>query len=158
MGRPPVPPGEPTGLNKERPGQSTDALLTGAGSRSRERRLPGSHNPGDGQAVGTVNTCEPAIKIVKANEPKWLSLPPGAGNRLEPKGAVGRSAVLTLPPRGRCAQPVDSRYLPPHMLRARNVETPYISRRGASLRRWERREAGRSVCGLGMSEEAKAVL
>lgn len=103
MGRPPVPPGEPTGLNKERPGQSTDALLTGAGSRSRERRPPGSHNPGDGQAVGMVNTCEPVIKIVTANEPKWLPLGVRRGIRLGPKGTVGWSAVSTLPPRGQYA-------------------------------------------------------
>src|SRR5688572_3681670 len=38
MRRPPVPPGEPTGLNKERPGQRTEARLGRAGSESRETR------------------------------------------------------------------------------------------------------------------------
>ncbi len=44
-----------------------------AGRRSRETLPPGNHNPGDGQAVSMVNTCEPVMKIVMSNEPKWLT-------------------------------------------------------------------------------------
>jgi hypothetical protein len=54
--------------------------------------------------------------------------------------------------------PVDSRYLTSHMLQLRNVEIPYIPRRRASADEWASREADRPVCGLEMSEEAKAAL
>ena len=155
MRRPPVPPGEPTGLNQERPGQRTEALLTGAGSRPRGRRLPGSHNPGDGKAVGTVNTCEPVIKVVTANEPKWLSF---GRIRLGPKWQRGSERGFNAAASWTMHPPADSRYLPPQMLRERNVETPYVSCRCTSAEGWERREAGRSACGLGKSEEANAVL
>ena len=133
MDRPSVPPDEPTGRNKERSGQSTEARGW-AGSRPRGRRSPGSHIPGDGQAVGTVNTCEPAIKIVTTNEPKWLSFQGTGGSQARAKRQRGSergfdgAASWTLNP------PVDSRYLPPRMLQERNVETPYISCRCQSLR------------------------
>ena len=54
--------------------------------------------------------------------------------------------------------PVDSRHLPSHVLRRRNVETPYGSRRCFGAGEWACREVGRSACGLGMSEEANATL
>jgi hypothetical protein len=44
------------------------------------------------------------------------------------------------------------------MLQQRNVETPYITHRRLGASEWTGREAGRSVCGLGMSEKANAVL
>src|SRR3954467_7422111 len=37
---------------------------------------------------------------------------------------------LTVPPRGQQRFPVDSRYLTPRRLQERNVETPYLSRKG----------------------------
>ena len=40
----------------------------------------------------------------------------------------------------------------------RNVETPYSSCRREIEDEWTCRKVGRSVCGLGMSEKAKAVL
>ena len=72
MRRPPVPPDEPTGLNQERPGQSTEARFDGRGY-DREGVPSWKPHPGDGQAVSMVNTCEPVIKIVMASKPKWLS-------------------------------------------------------------------------------------
>ncbi len=112
MRGPPVPPGEPTGLNQERPGQRTEArAVRRAGSRPRGRRPPGSHDPGDGQAVGTVNTCESAIKVVTAQRAKVAVFrEPGSGQN----GVVGWSAASTLPPRGRCThRPTAGTY--PHM-------------------------------------------
>lgn len=130
MRGPPVPPGEPTGLNQERPGQMSEAGSS-AGRRSRETLLPGNHNPGDGQVVSMVNTCESAIKTVMANEPKWLSFgKSGSGQN----GNVGRRAVLNGAAPWMMSPPVDSRHLPSRVLRERNVETPYDSRR-----RWCRR-------------------
>ena len=154
MGRPLVPPGEPTGLNQERPGQKSEAGSP-AGRRSREVLPPGNHNPGDGQAVSMVNTCESAIKTVMENEPKWLSFgKSGSGQN----GNVGQYAVLNEIASWIASPPVDSRHLPSHRLRKRNVETPYRSRRCFGAGEWTCRKAGRSRCGLGMSEEAKAVL
>ena len=49
--------------------------------------------------------------------------------------------------------PADSRHLPPHVLQKRNVETSYLSPGGKA-----NRKASRWRCGLGMSEEANAVL
>ena len=158
MRRPPVPPGEPTGLNQERPGQRTEALLTGAGGRPRGRRLPGSHNPGDGKAVGRANTCEPVIKVVMGSEPKWLPSRTSAGIRLGPKWQSGLERGFDAAASWTMDPPADNRCLPPHVLRERNVETPYASRGQDSASGWERREAGRTACGLGMSEEANAAL
>ena len=121
--RPPVPPGEPTGLNKERPGQSTEARRIERGADREESALLEAANPGDGKVVGTVNTCEPVIKIVMLNEPKRLSF----GNGLRPKWQRGLERGLNAAASWTTDPPVDSRYLPPHMLRTRNVETPYIS-------------------------------
>jgi len=152
--RPPVPPGEPTGLNQERPGHQSEVARLATGRRSRESCPPGNHNPGDGQVVSTVNTCESAIKIVMVNEPKWLSFGKSGSSQ---NGNVGRHAVLNEIASWTSSPPVDSRHLPSHMLRTRNVETPYISRRhGAG--EWAHRKARRSVCGLEMSEEANAAL
>ena len=122
MGRPPVPPGEPTGLNQERPGQRTDAR-SWAGSRPRGRHPPGSHNPGDGKAVGMVNTREPVIKIVMGSELKWLSLRGTGSGQKASRSERGFNAAASWTTN----LPVDSRYLTPRMLRERNVETPYIS-------------------------------
>jgi len=152
MRRPPVPPGEPTGLNKERPGQKYGSPYVRAGSKSRDALPPGSHNPGDGQAVSMVNTCEPVIKIVMANEPKWL-LHWAQAKMAKWVGAGLNGAVSWMK-----NPPVDSRYLTSHMLHERNVETPYASCRRFGFGGWVRREARRSVCRFGMSEEAKAVL
>jgi len=152
---PPVPPGEPTGLNKERPGQCTEGVLTAPGSRPRGRRPPGSHNPGDGQVVGTVNTCESAIKTVMRQGAKVAALARGS---LQPNRHCGSERGFNGAASWTMHPPVDSRYLPPQVLRTRNVETPYASRRRASAGRWVRREANRSTCGLGMSEEANAAL
>ena len=44
---PPVPPGEPTGLNKERPGQCTEACQ-GMRGRNREVLPSWQPKPGDG--------------------------------------------------------------------------------------------------------------
>ena len=148
--RPPVPPGEPTGLNKERPGQSTEAR-SWAGSRSRETLPPGNHNPGDGQVVSKVNICESAIKIVISNEPKWLS---GSGQ----KGQRGSERGFNVAASWMLNPPVDSRHLTSHMLWTRNVETPYISHRRFIVGEWACRKMHRSACGLEMSEKAKAVL
>ena len=60
---------------------------------------------------------------------------------------------LTVPPRGQQSFPVDSRYLTPQRLQKRNVVTPYLRLRGQVNRKGI---CGR--CGLGRSEEAKAVL
>src|SRR5438046_1142337 len=124
--RPPVPPGEPTGLNKERPGQKSKANAS-AGRQSRETLPPGNHNPGDGQVVSMVNTCESAIKTVMANERKWLVA--RMERRSGQNGNVGRHAVLNEIASWTASLPVDSRHLPSHVLRKRNVETPYRSRR-----------------------------
>lgn len=102
------------------------------------------------------------------------------GNQARTKRYCGLERGLNVAASWTICLPVDSRYLPPHMLRVRNVETPYAScghygsRRGpqlpgapsppgavgiaASVLGWERHEAGRSACGLEMSEEANAVL
>jgi len=77
-----------------------------------------------------VNIRESAIKTVMANERKWLPF----GEYARPKGDVGRCAVLNETAPWMESPPVDSRHLPSHMLRKRNVETPYGSRR-----RWCRR-------------------
>ena len=127
MGRPPVPPGEPTGLNQERPGQRTEARCW-AGSQPRGRRPPGSHNPGDGQVVGMVNTCEPAIKTVSAQRAKVAVLRETARAKRQRGSECGFNGAASW----MIHPPVDSRYLSPHMLRKRNVETPYASRRCAS--------------------------
>ena len=113
---------------------------------------PGNHNPGDGQAVGMVNTCEPVIKTVIADEPKWLLFGAQAKMAKWVGGVLNGAASWTK------NSPVDSRYLTSHMLHERNVETPYTSLRRFGADGWVRREAGRSVCRFGMSEEAKAVL
>src|SRR2546430_2386676 len=132
--RPPVPPGEPTGLNQERPGQKSEASAA-AGSRSRERLPPGNHNPGDGQVVSMVNICESAIKTVMANERKWLA----GCRRSGQNGNVGRHAVLNEIASWIKSLPVDSRHLPSHVLGKRNVETPYRSRRRFGGGEWARR-------------------
>ena len=106
-----------------------------------------------------ANTCEPVIKIVMRERAKVVVSEDRLREiRLMPKGNVGQSAVLTLPPRGWRTPPVDSRCLTSHRLQLRNVETPYISRRRFGADGWASRKADRSVCGLEMSEEAKAVL
>jgi len=63
-----------------------------------------------------------------------------------------------MPPRGHQVPSVDSGYLTSQVLQLRNVETPYISRLRLGVGEWAGREAGRSVCGLEMSEEANAAL
>src|SRR5262249_27491200 len=52
-GRPPVPPGEPTGLNQERPEQGTEARLRGRGEdRERQRSdSPAREGAGGGDGV-----------------------------------------------------------------------------------------------------------
>jgi hypothetical protein len=112
-----------------------------------------------------VNTCEPVIKIVMRERAKVV----GLQERLEPKGtwAGARSQRYRLVDDK--VPSVDSGYLTSHMLQQRNVETPYISHRRliradavwgvrCGVGEWTSREAGRSVCGLEMSEEANAAL
>ena len=125
MRRPPVPPGEPTGLNKERAGTKVGSRNLGGETIVSDAPSWKPH-PGDGQVVGMVNTCESVIKIVMGNEPKWLSFgKSGSGQN----GNVGQDAVLNEIASWMTSPPVDSGHLTPHMLRERNVETPYTSRR-----------------------------
>jgi hypothetical protein len=63
--------GESRGLNKERLRQRNE-VSKGAGYKSREAYLSGSHTPDKCKIVGTVNLCEPVIKIVTRNKRKWL--------------------------------------------------------------------------------------
>ena len=111
-------------------------------------------HPGNGQAVSTVNTCESAIKIVMANEPKWLSFGKQAPAKMATwaRARSQRCRLVDKAPTGRQQVPNLT------VLRKRNVETPYTSCRRFGVGKWARRETLRSVCGLGMSEEAKAVL
>ena len=74
-----------------------------------------------------VNTCEPVQRPSSANELKWLT----SSNQKVREPEVD----LTVPPRGRQCSPVDSRYLTPHRLQKRNVETPYLSRKGKQAAR-----------------------
>ena len=105
-----------------------------------------------------VNTCEPVIKIVTANEPKWLSprnivaKQARAKRRSESESGFNGAASWTND------LPVDSRYLPSRILGERNVETPYSSCQRFGAGEWVSRKASRSVCGFGMSEKAKAAL
>ena len=122
---------------KSGPGHKSEVGQLTTGRRSREMLLPGNHNPGDGQAVSTVNTCESAIKTVMRNEPKWLSFGiSGSGQN----GNVGQYAVLNETASWMAPSPVDSRHLPSHVLGKRNVETPYISRRRFGAGEWARRK------------------
>lgn len=102
-----------------------------------------------------VNTCEPAIKIVKGERAKVVVLWEIGSSQ---KRQCGSERGLNDAASWMVNPPVDSRYLTSHMLHERNVETPYTSRRRLCAGEWARREARRSVCGLGMSEEAKATL
>src|SRR3972149_712407 len=70
--RPLVPPSVPTGLNKERPGQTSKAEVGGEPIVS--DALSGNPHPGNGQVVGMVNACESVIKTVMAKEPKWVAV------------------------------------------------------------------------------------
>jgi hypothetical protein len=73
-----------------------------------------------------VNTRESAIKTVSSNERKWL---PFGGIRSGQNGNAGRNAIVNGIASWTAAPPVDSRHLTSHVLRTRNVETPYGSRR-----------------------------
>jgi hypothetical protein len=111
---------------------------------------PGDHNPGDGQVVSMVNTCKPVVKIVMRNEPKWLT---GSDQKVRgSEGGLSGTAPWTV------HSPVDSGHLTSHMLELRNVGTSYTSRRSLGDGEWAGCEAGRSVCGIEMSEEANAAL
>lgn len=97
-----------------------------------------------------VNTCEPVVKIVMRNEPKWLT---GSDQKVRGwEGGLSDTAPWTAHP------PVDSGHLTSHMLELRNVGTSYISCPSLGDGEWAGRKAGRSVCGIEMSEEANAVL
>lgn len=105
-----------------------------------------------------ANTCEPAIKIVMGKRAKVVVSPASRREmRLKPKGNVGQSAALTLPPRGWYPHRSTAGAYP-HILHGRNVETPYASRPREDAGEWAGREARRPACGLGMSEEANAAL
>ena len=129
--RPLVPPSVPTGLNKERPGQTSKAEVGGEPIVS--DALSGNPHPGNGQVVGMVNACESVIKTVMAKEPKWVAVS-GSGQN----GHVGQGAVLDEAASWTTSPPVDSRHLTPQVLRKRNVETLYGSRRRASVVEWAR--------------------
>ena len=84
------------------------------------------------------------------NKRKWLT-------RLNQKVMeMGRAAICSAlvirksPGQEQAPNPMNSN--------RRNVETPYVSQRCASTVEWASRKADRSMCGLEMSEEAKAVL
>ena len=97
-----------------------------------------------------VNTCKPVVKIVMRNEPKWLT---GSDQKVRgSEGGLSGTAPWTV------HSPVDSGHLPSHMLELRNVGTSYTSRRSLGDSEWAGCKAGRSVCGIEMSEEANAVL
>ena len=98
-----------------------------------------------------VNTCESAIKIVMAWRAKVVV-------RLGPKWQRGSERGFNGAASWMMSPPVDSRHLTSHRLRTRNVETPNISHRRSIVGEWACRKERRSVCGLEMSEEAKAVL
>ena len=74
-----------------------------------------------------VNTCEPVQRPSCADELKWLI----SSNQKVREPEVD----LTVPPRGRHGSSVDSRYLTPQRLQERNVETPYLSRKGTRAAR-----------------------
>ena len=80
------------------------------------------------------------------------------GNRLQPKWHSGSERGFNGAASWMMNLPVDSGHLPSRLLCERNVETPYASCRRFGVGEWVRREAVRAVCGLGMSEEAKAAL
>ena len=71
-----------------------------------------------------VNTREPAIKIVMGQGAKVAALARGS---LQPKWHCGSERGLNGAASWTTHPPVDSRYLTPHVLQARNVETPYVS-------------------------------
>lgn len=97
-----------------------------------------------------VNTCEPVVKIVMSNEPKWLT---GSDQKVRrSEGGLSGAAPWT------AHSPVDSGHLTSHMLEVRNVGTSYTSRRSLGDGEWAGRKAGRSVCGIEMSEKANAAL
>ena len=83
-----------------------------------------------------ANTCESAIKTVNGERAKVV-VP--SGKRSGQNGDVGRHVALNEVTSWTASPPVDSRRLPSHVLRRRNVETPYISRRRSD--EWARRKA-----------------
>jgi hypothetical protein len=106
-----------------------------------------------------VNTCEPAIKIVMRERAKVVVLgDPLREIRLRPKRQCGSERGLNATASWIVNPSVDSRYLTSHILQLRNVETPYASRARENVDEWTSREASRTACGLGMSEEANAAL
>jgi hypothetical protein len=78
--------------------------------------------------------------------------------RLQPKRQCGSERGLNATASWIVNPSVDSRCLTSHILQLRNVETPYASRSRENVDEWTSRKAGRTACGLGMSEEAKAAL
>ena len=71
-----------------------------------------------------VNTCEPVIKIVTANELKWLSLQDTEGKRARAKRQRGSESGFNGAASWTKNPPVDSRHLTPLMLRRRNCGNP----------------------------------
>ena len=108
--------------------------------------------------MSTANTCEPVIKIVMTNEPKWLSRGNSPGSQAHAKRQRGSEIGLNATASWTSNPSVDSRCLTSHILQLRNVETPYAPRPREDADEWGSREANRTACGLGMSEEAKATL
>ena len=145
--KPPVLPGESTGLNKERPGQCTEVLWHG--EQTVRNVLSWKPHPGEGQIAGMVNICESVIKIVTCNMPKRLT-------GMNQNGRWSGTGVATSPVRRRGATG-RQRTPNPAYSGKRNVETPYISL-SVFLRGKANREGSRRVCGLEMSEEANAGL
>ena len=105
-----------------------------------------------------ANICEPVIKIVMGRRAKVVVPRIPSGNEAPAKRQCRSERGLNAAASWTSNLPVDSRCLTSHILQLRNVETPYISRQRLGAFGWTRREAGRPVCGLEMSEEAKAVL
>ena len=104
-----------------------------------------------------ANTCEPVIKIVMRERAKVVALGDLLrGIRLQPKRQCGSERGFNATASWIVNPSVDSRCLTSHILQLRNVETPYAPRPRENVDEWTSRKAGRTACGLGMSEEAKA--
>ena len=93
MRRPAGPPGEPTGLNKERPGERTEARPTGGETIASDAPSWRPH-PGDGQAVSTVNTCDKVLYPTEQGAPQGGIISPVLANlTLDGLERVAREAV-----------------------------------------------------------------